>query len=131
MIVLQTSIASWWFYIHTYIVLTDLVTPGLYSTHGGNTRVRFNPLANPREPKKWSAWFPNRPESKYLFYSVINKTRSVLHHILHTVNQDIPTYQTFIQLSIHTWPLTRLKSNISRLLNRSDPNFKMACIKQS
>lgn len=44
-----------------YFLQTDLVSPVLYSTHGGKTKVRFSAFANPKAPKKWSAWFPNRP----------------------------------------------------------------------
>lgn len=32
--------------------LTDLVSPVLYSTHGGKTNVRFKALAKPSAPRK-------------------------------------------------------------------------------
>lgn len=47
-----------------FSVLTDFGSPYLYSTHGGSTRVLPKPLANPKAPRKWSAWLPNRPASK-------------------------------------------------------------------
>lgn len=56
-------------YIHTkHGMLTDLGCPNRYSTHGGSTNVLLIPFANPRAPKKWSAWFPNRPENNKIKY---------------------------------------------------------------
>lgn len=43
------------------IKLTDVGLGKLYSTQGGRMRVLSKSLAKAREPRKWSAWFPNLP----------------------------------------------------------------------
>lgn len=41
--------------LNDIVLLTDLGSPYLYSTHGGSTRVLFMPLASARAPRKLSA----------------------------------------------------------------------------
>jgi hypothetical protein len=43
-------------------ILTDFGSPYLYSTHGGRASVLSRAFENAKDPRKWSAWFPNRPE---------------------------------------------------------------------
>lgn len=43
------------------IKLTDVGLGKLYSTQGGRMIVLSKSLANAKEPRKWSAWFPNLP----------------------------------------------------------------------
>ena len=98
-----------------WMQLTDLLCPGLYSTHGGRISVLFRPLANDRHPRKWSAWFPKRPVKEYKIqtrffkflegeniachnYKIMKTVITVTNSYFMSKNTLIVNYQTIQQL---------------------------------
>ncbi len=104
----------------------------MYSTHGGRTRVRFKLLAKANEPKKCSAWLPNRPAMRDEM-QICMKLGGIIYRIQSIIEGKRKKLNTrndfFIQELLIKLPFShfQMKVNQTTIMNRNKVRKCMCC----